>query len=250
MKIKSISKISYHELKRLALESIFADSVPFFGGSIVALGRALKPSKLEEAVNQWQKEITGSVNSLENVVSKLQGSFLLEELPFKVGIHVANESIDGHLDPFEVSKLLTEFNDVNPEELIEACGELEFRGLCSFSQSTNSYGNICPTIEFFETFDPFVHRWHPVFDAANLAIYVADYCKSDQTITAEKMSEHFGWAPRRLNPSLLKIASFIGSGRKFTGYTPPWVCHHLYASSAERAALRDFSNIVLSNKLS
>ena len=244
--VNPIDKGRKREIVRNGLEQIFSGGVPVTGTALASLGRVLQPSALDSEIERWRTEVTRSVNSLEKAVEQLSGKVELSDLALKIGIHVSNESEEGIPNPVEIDQLVERVEGASTDQVVEACGELEHAGVATLRQVIGGNGYLCPNNRFFETFDPFVFTWHPRADAARLAEYVtAQSAEKESTVGAEEMANHFGWGVRRLNPALLTVAEQIGEGRKFTGYAPPWACLYLYASPAERAALRSFARNIL-----
>jgi hypothetical protein len=228
------------------LEQVFSGAGPIIGTALLSLGRVLQPSALDSEIERWRTDVTRSLNSLEEAVEHLSGRVEISDLALEIGIHVSKESEEGIPEPVEIDQLARRFDGTSTDQIVEACGELEHSGVATLLQVIGGNGHLCPNVHFFETFDPFVFTWHPPVDAARLSLYVAEQsAATESTVGAEHMAEHFGWGVRRLNPALLMVAEQIGEERKFTGYAPPWACLYLYASPAERAALRSFARQIL-----
>jgi hypothetical protein len=245
MPVNPIDNNTRRELIRKAFDQIVLGNVPIVGGALSSIGRVVSPSALDREVTRWRSEVTDTVNALEQLVNQLSGSVQISDLAMQIGIHISSESEDGIANPYPVDCLLDRFSGATEEEILGACGELENAGLAYLLQLVNSAGHLCLEVAFFEAFDPFVHGWHPIVDAANLGRYVAEQSASGSAILAQDMANHFEWGHRRLNPPLQIVASYIDEGRKFTGYAPPWVHRHVWADPSERAALRQMARDVL-----
>lgn len=235
-------KAHWKDAIRTGLEKYVEAEIPFYGSLFTYAGRIFNPSVLEEQTKSWQGEVSRRINNLEKSANKLSRSIRISELALMIGSYISKESQDGYVEPFDVYKITTRFQEHTEEQIIEACGELENAGVCTHHQLANSSGYLTINVEFFFVFDPFVHSWHPSLDAATLSRKIIEVTAKNEAAVSSIIADELGWGPRRYNPPLQMIVTYISDSRVGHGYTPPWVHRYVYTSAAERTRLRELAH--------
>lgn len=231
------------ELAKKLVDATFS-LIPWAGAYISVAGNVIFPSKAEEKLETWRKEITDAVNNVEKAIDDLLPTITLSQDASCLGYWISQTSENGCLDPVMFDDIQQAFPEATRLELEDACGELELVGLATLSAAIGYKVRIIrPTFSLFEIFDPLVfEKANPLADAANLARYILD---QEETASADKMIEDFGWGIRRFNPAIAIICSMIEEGRKSAEIHPTYYCRYVLPNPKERAELRQFANSIL-----
>ena len=229
------------KLARRLFDAIVSQ-VPVFGGYAAMLS-VTHPPQVEQLQAAWQSNITEAVNQIEQIIDQLLPAITLSAAASAIGVWISRTSINGRGESVEFTELRRAFPEASKLELEDACGELEYAGLATASGAIGHkilYVN--PTVSLFEIFDPVVFDVSPRADAAHLARYILS---QGNTVGAEDVMKNFGWDMRRFNPAIGIVCSMIGNGRKSAEIHPEIACLYVMPNSQERAALRQFANLVL-----
>lgn len=246
MPIKLPDSDPKRELARKLADEVLA-GVPFVGGPLAALYSVTHPAKGELAVKAWQEEITSLVNELELAVTYISETIVLSEGAAYLGKWICENSTTAFSEIFTYDRIVEQFPDASPNEILEAVGELELEGMVVVSKCFGKpFSHLLVKHRLFETFDPIVFEGvNPRQDATVIAEKLLN---SQGGISASDICIEQGWTPRRFNPAVEIVGEFIADGRKSRPVGQEYSIRALFIDASERARLRRFVNAVTGNK--
>lgn len=134
----------------------------------------------------------------------------LTPLAKKLGIWLAENSVDGLRGHVKGEYFTTAFGEVAKRELEEAIAELAADG---YVTTTPFVGGALPRVriafELYSVFDPITSGHDPVTDSATLARLALEI---GDGVRASALHEKSGWAVRRFNPALALLSTQLHSG--------------------------------------
>lgn len=221
----------------------FLAQVPLVGGPLAAIYSVTYPAKGEIELDRWRHEISMRVADAEKAVQYIADCIPLSENAAFLGRWMSSNSRDGRSDIFMYEQILAPFPEASVLEVQEAVGELELEGMLSISKCLGKpFSHVRPHFRLFEAFDPIVFDGiNPRADAASLA---EELLISERGMDVHDAALRRGWSPRRINPAISIVGSFVAEGRKSQELGQPYAIRAIFVDATERAILRRFVNEV------
>jgi len=234
------------ELARKLADATISGAVPIMGGHLAAIYSVTHPAKGEQDVKVWQQGITALVNDLEQAVTYISGTIVLSEDAAYLGKWISENSTTAFSEIFGYDRIVAQFSDASPNEILEAVGELELEGMVVVSKCFGKpFSHLVIKHKLFETFDPIV--FDGISPRQDATVIAEKLLNSDQGISANGICDEQGWSPRRFNPAVEIVGDFIADGRKSRPNGQEYSIRALSVDAGERARLRRFVNTVNGN---
>lgn len=234
------------ELARKLAEATVSGVLPVIGGPLTAIYSVTHPAKGEQAVKEWQENITNLVNDLEQAVTYISGTIILSEDAAYLGKWISENSTTAFSEIFDYDTIVAQFPDASPNEILEAVGELELEGMVVVSKCIGKpFSHLLIKHKLFETFDPIV--FDGVSPRQDATVIAEKLLNTDNGVSAKDVCDEQGWEPRRFNPAVEIVGNFIADGQKSRPMGQEYSIRALFVDAGERAQLRRFVNTVNGN---
>ena len=246
MPIKPPDSDPKRELARKLADATLSGAIPLIGGHLAAIYSVTHPAKGEQDAKAWQEDITALVNDLEQAVTYISGTIVLSEDAAYLGKWISENSTTAFFEIFDYEKIVAQFPDASPNEILEAVGELELEGMVVVSKCVGKpFSHLLIKHKLFETFDPIV--FDGISPRQDATVIAEKLLNSDQGVSANDICDEQGWAPRRFNPAVKIVGEFIADGRKSQPNGQEYSIRSMSVDAGERAQLRRFVNMVNGN---
>ena len=162
----------------------------------------------------------------------------LSPLAFHVGCFLAAHSENGLTYPVNEEPVVSEFVDIENDELCEAVAELEVDGYLETTAVTNQkLPRMRYLLELFATFDPHTTGNDPSLDAAELAARVLE---GDDSVSVAELHDQSGWDRRRFNPALGILIEHVDERRVSNSNSSDYPTRHFHLLPADRVELKRY----------
>lgn len=214
--------------------------IPFVG-PITRLFQTTHPSQFARDVEQWQGDITATVNDLAERLADLEATYqpklVLSDLALEVALWLLAEDARSPGYPVSMGQIIAGLPNREPGLAEEAAHELADVGLVKITPVVGDGGArvriLWPLIWLFE---PLASGEAPLKDAARLA----GTALTEDDLCAQDIHEQLGWSPRRVNAALELIATFAPSGHVSRPSHPVFTIYRVHVDSGTRRRLRAF----------
>lgn len=209
--------------------------------ALARLYQTTHPAQFQRDLEQWRSDVSRVANRLEERLDALEHAhhptLSLSDDADALARHLVSQS-EGGLERFVQSDtLLPALPGWNSRRLQDAAAELKLAGLATISATLGDPVRlVTPTSVLFVLFDPVVLGTSPQSDAIELARLILEL-DPDQVSSAD-LAERLGWTPRRFNPALSLLLTFVPDGQIRKVLQPTWATAGFIVSAETRVKLR------------
>jgi hypothetical protein len=210
-------------------------------GPLTRLFQTTHPSKFQTEVEQWQGDITASVNDHEGRLAALEAAYephlLLSNLAIDVALWIVEEDEPSPGYPVDMDRVRAAFPSAEPDLVDEAIHELADAGLVTITPVISAGGaRVKANWPLFWLFQPLATGVSPMKDAADLA----QWCLSEEYLSSQEVEQRYGWTVRRVNAAMELIATFSPEGLVSRPAHPVFTIWGIHIDASMRRRLRRF----------
>lgn len=228
---------------RALLRAFLEAGAQFFPvtAALARLYQTTHPAQFQRDLEQWRSDVSDAANRLETRLDALEEAhhptLNLSDDADALARYLVAES-EGGLERFVESGVLLEaLPGWTSRRLQDAAAELKLAGLATTSATMGDPVRlVTPTSVLFVLYDPVVLGTSPQRDAIELARLILEL-DPDQVSSAQ-FAERLGWSPRRFNPALSLLLTFVPDRQIRKVLQPTWVTAGFIVSAETRVRLR------------
>jgi len=206
--------------------------------ALARLYQVTYPSKFEQDLTQWRKEVSATANDHEARLTALETErppLTLSEDALALASWLALQSPTGMDDPIDYAAMTAAFPEASARDLQDAAAELEMYGLASVSKAMgHPLLRVTPSYALYALFDPVVHGTSPQSDAVEIAKTALELDSGH----APELEAHLGWPRRRFNPAFALLLTLVADGRVRKVIQPDYPSLGFLMAAEERVRFR------------
>lgn len=212
-----------------------------FVGPLTRLYQTTHPSRFARDVEQWQGDITASVNDLAERLARLEADFdprlRLSDLALDVVIWILKDPDRPAHHPVSLSQITQGLRKVSADRVAEAVHELADAELVTVTAVVGDGGDwVRASWMLIWLFQPLANGVSPLKDAAGLA----EAAMSEDHLDAQQIHESLGWPVQRVNAAMELIATFAPVGQVSRPAHPAFTLWGIHIEAGTRGRLRRF----------
>lgn len=212
-----------------------------FVGPLTRLYQTTHPSRFARDVEQWQGDITASVNDLAERLARLEADFdpqlSLSDLALDVAIWLLKDPDRAAHHPVSLGEIAQGLTEANAARVAEAVHELADAELVTLTAVVGDGGDrVRSSWTLIWLFQPLADGVSPLRDAAGLA----ELAMSEDHLDAQRVHERLGWPAQRINAAMELIATFAPAGHVSRPAHPVFTLWGIHIDAGTRGQLRRF----------
>jgi hypothetical protein len=212
-----------------------------FVGTLTRLYQTTHPSQFARDMEQWQGDITASVNDFAERLARLEAQYdpqlTLSDLAIEVAIWLLGDPDRPPHDPVSLGEITAALPDQRAELVAEAVHELADTDLITITPVVGDGGDrVRAAWPLIWLFQPLANEVSPLKDAARLA----EQALTDDYLNAQDIHDTLGWPPPRINAALELIATFAPEGHVSRPAHPVFTLYGIHIDAGTRGRLRRF----------
>jgi len=210
-------------------------------GPLTRLYQTTHPSQFQKDVEQWQGDVTASINNLKRRLEALEATFspklVLSDQAVEIALWIVGEDEHAHGYPVGMDQILSAFPVADVRGVEEAVHELADAGLVEVTPVIGPGGaRVKAEWPLFWLFEPLATGISPLKDAAEIARWAI----GEEHLSAQEVQEEYGWPPRRINAAMELIATFAPPAHVSRPANPAFTVWSLHIDAGTRRKLRQF----------
>lgn len=211
------------------------------GGVLSRLYQTTHPARFAREVEQWQGDITATVNELAERLARLEAEYdpqlALSDLALEVAVWLLADPERAPHHAVSLGDILAGMSAANPDRVTEAVHELADAELLTITPVAGDGGDrVRASWVMIWLLQPLANGVSPLSDAGRLA----EQALSEDQLDAQLVHETRGWPVHRVNAAMELIATFAPPGRVIRPANPAFTLSGIHIDSGTRGRLRRF----------
>lgn len=212
-----------------------------FVGPLTRLYQTTHPSRFARDVEQWQGDITATVNDLAGRLARLEADFdpqlRLSDQALDVAIWLLKDPDRPAHHSVSLGEIAQGLTEVSAARIAEAVHELADTELVTVTPVAGDGGDrVRASWMLIWLFQPLANGVSPLKDAAGLA----ERAMTEDHLDAQWIHESLGWPVQRINAAMELIATFAPAGHVSRPAHPVFTLWGIHIDAGTRGRLRRF----------